>query len=185
MEPVRLPAQLPVSEQLAHQVDEIEIIEVRGTERLDDVRALFLLYGESLRQQPGGADVLERQGFDSEVRSLPGDYAPPDGLLLLVLVNGAPAGCVGVRRLEDGVAELKRLYVAGDFRGHSLGHRLLERAMERASGMGYARMRLDTLPFMRSAMRLYRKFGFDEVSPYQPVLMEATRFFEATFESNA
>lgn len=169
---------MAVSEQPAHQADEIEIVEVRDGERLDEVRALFVMYGEALRREPAAVGVLMSQGFVAEVAGLPGDYAHPGGVLLAATVNGQTAGCVGVRRLAEGVAELKRLYVRKEYRGHSLGRRLLDEAMSRSAARGYERLRLDTLPFMRSAMRLYREFGFVEIAPYGPRLMDGMRFFE-------
>ena len=165
--------------------EEVEVVEARHGERLEQVRVLFGEYAASLLEHAGGDAVLRVQGFEEELASLPGEYAPPRGALLLALSNGLPAGCVSLRPIAADVLELKRLYVRPAFRGQSLGRRLVVAALDHAARAGVRRVRLDTLPFMRSAVHLYRALGFVEIPPYRPNPMAGARFFEAAVEPEA
>ena len=158
--------------------DDVEIVEAGTGAHLDAVRALFRMYAQALTTQSGGAEELAAQGFEGELSLLPGDYAAPHGALLLALVNGAAAGCAALRPLGDATMELKRLFVLPAYRGQSLGRRLVNHAMDRAARLGAGRMRLDTLPSMRSAARLYRDLGFEEIAAYRSFATPGTRFFE-------
>ncbi len=121
---------------------------------LDAVRDLFLEYAGSLNFN------LCFQDFETEFEGLPGAYTPPAGTLLLARVDGAVAGCVGVRPLDAGRCEMKRLFLREPFRGGGRGRLLAERAIAFARNAGYVRMVLDTLPQMAAATRLYRELGF-------------------------
>jgi GNAT superfamily N-acetyltransferase len=127
---------------------------------LDAVRDLLLEYTGALNFD------LCFQDFESEFEGLPGAYAPTAGTLLLARVDGAVAGCVGVRPLDAGRCEMKRLYLREPFRGGGRGRRLVEQVVAFARGAGHARMVLDTLPQMVAAMRLYRELGFVRCMPY-------------------
>jgi GNAT superfamily N-acetyltransferase len=136
------------------------------------VRPLFEEYAESLPFD------LCFQGFDLELAELPGAYGPPSGALLLASVDGGPAGCAGLRMLEAGTAELKRLYVRPAHRGHGLGRRLAAEAVAIARELGYGRLRLDTTPEMTAAHELYRSLGFQEIEPYRENPVPGTRYLE-------
>lgn len=127
------------------------------------------------------------QGFEEEMKDLPGKYAPPQGRLVLALWDGEPAGVVALRPQEiaekkksgDGICEMKRLYVRPAFRGHSLGRALAEKLIAEAREIGYTRMRLDTIPGkMDGAIALYRKLGFTEAAPYYRTPVSQTIFME-------
>ena len=124
-------------------------------------RELFLEYAQSL------GFSLCFQGFDQELAGLPGDYAPPDGRLLLALYDGQLAGCVALHKLEHKICEMKRLYLRPQFRGKGLGKAIVEKAIAEARLIGYERMRLDTVePVMKDAVAMYRRFGFKEIPAY-------------------
>jgi ribosomal protein S18 acetylase RimI-like enzyme len=130
--------------------------------RLEEVRALFLEYAGSL------GFSLCFQGFDEELRALPGMYAPPRGRLLLASEDDRPAGCVGLHPWAADAAEMKRLYIRPAFRGRGLGRILTEAALAEARSIGYRSVRLDTIPsLMQPAIALYRELGFREIPAYR------------------
>jgi putative acetyltransferase len=118
------------------------------------------------------------QNFDAELAGLPGAYAAPEGRLLLAFADAEPAGCVALRKLEDGICEMKRLWVRPAFRGTRLGRRLAEAVLAEARAAGYRAIRLDTLPSMREAQALYVSLGFVDIPPYNDHPIEGTRFME-------
>ena len=117
------------------------------------------------------------QDFAGELAGLPGKYAPPQGALLLARdSNGHAIGCVAMRPLGNGIAEMKRLYVAPEGRGLGVGRALAAAAIAAARSAGHREMRLDTLPEMPAAQALYRSFGFEVIPPYYETPVENTIF---------
>lgn len=149
-----------------------EIRPVREGADLESVRALFREYERWVDAPCCFA------GFERELADLPGEYAPPAGLLLLALEDGAPAGCVALRRLDDGSAEMKRLYVREAFRGRGLGRRLAEAVIAAARDAGRPRLCLDSLPKMRAALAMYAALGFAPRGPYGREPTPGALFFE-------
>ncbi len=124
-------------------------------------RTLFVEYADWL-----GVDLCF-QGFQQELDGLPGDYAPPDGRLLLAIDGDRAVGCVAIRKLGDGICEMKRLYVKSAYRGQGLGRRLAEAVIAEAKAIGYRKMRLDSLTSLKEAAGLYRSLGFIEIPAYR------------------
>ena len=149
---------------------------VQATDKdMPAVRALFREYQASL-----GVDLCFL-GFEQELATLPGDYAPPHGAIFLAVQGTVVAGCVGIRPREEVEAELKRLYVRPSHRGRGFGARLFRTAMSRARAIGYACVVLDTLPSMRVARSLYVDYGFHEVSAYDNNPAAGVRYYRFVF----
>ncbi|MGB3451873.1 MAG: GNAT family N-acetyltransferase [Giesbergeria sp.] len=142
----------------------VTLLTATGPEHLAVLRDLFQEYADSL-----SIDLCFQQ-FDTELATLPGEYADPRGALLLALVDGAPAGCCALRPLDSAdypnASEMKRLFVRKAFRGFGLGRQLAEATLDAARQRGYACVLLDTLDDMESARALYTDLGFTDIPPY-------------------
>jgi len=139
---------------------------------LNDVRVQFRDYADSL-----GVDLCF-QNFEKELSDLPGDYAPPSGRLLVAVEDSRLAGCVALRRIDDQVCEMKRLYVRPAYRAAGLGRQLAEAVIAAAQDIGYGKMRLDTLPSMKEAIKLYHSLGFAEIPSYRYNPVEGVKYME-------
>jgi putative acetyltransferase len=166
-----------------HQAGSPELVTIAGM--------LFREYARSL-----GID-LEYQGFTAELAALPAPYVPPKGALFVAYVGEAVAGCVGLRPLDANmgpiigagmgadvgadigadIGEMKRLYVRPAFRGSGLGKHLVNAVIQAARQAGHRELRLDTLPGMTAAQKLYRNLGFIEIPPYNDKHLPGTRFY--------
>lgn len=152
----------------------MRIEQAASPEFISIVREIFLEYSESV-----GAGFCF-QGFMEELAQLPGEYAPPCGRLFLVFDDqgGKIAGCGALRCIDADTCEMKRFYVRPAFRGKGLGRELIHALIGAAREIGYARMRLDTLPSMTTAIALYRALGFREIPPYWANPVPGVVFFE-------
>ena len=143
---------------------EVELISPSQHHELAAVRIIFQEYADAL-----GID-LDFQGFAAELSTLPGEYAPPRGAMLLALIDGQVAGCCALRPLDTAnypnAAEMKRLYVRKPFRRFGLGRQLAEAILDAARAAGYHSVLLDTLDDMEAARQLYAELGFEEIEPY-------------------
>src|SRR5687768_9220139 len=104
----------------------LDIIQAETAEQIESARLLFREYEEWL-----GLDLCF-QGFEAELTGLPGKYAGPEGRLYLAYSGEKLAGCIALRELEDGVCEMKRLFVRDEFRGRQIGVRLIEKLISEA-----------------------------------------------------
>ena len=137
---------------------------------LDEIRAMLREYAAWLQVD------LCFQNFEQELAGLPGDYAPPRGRLLIA--DGA--GCVALRAIDDEICEMKRLYLRLEHRGSGLGRRLVQAIIDEARSIGYRSLRLDTMPKMDSAQRLYASLGFREIPAYRYNPEPGASFLELT-----
>jgi GNAT superfamily N-acetyltransferase len=156
----------------------MEFTQAETAEQIDQARGLFREYEAWL-----GLDLCF-QDFEKELAELPGAYAPPDGRLLLVFEDDQLAGCVAVRKLGEGICEMKRLFLRPQFHGTGLGRQLADRIIHEARSVGYDRMRLDTLPEqMGKAIALYRSLGFKEIAPYYDNPVPGAKFLELQLQN--
>jgi putative acetyltransferase len=151
----------------------MELIQAYRPDEIEEARRLFKEYADWLQID------LCFQNFEKELANLPGGYAPPAGRLLLAYENTQLAGCVALRKIDDGICEMKRLFLRDNFRGMGLGRQLIEAIIREARLIGYDRMRLDTLPpKMNDAIALYRSYGFKQTGPYHDNPVAGAIFME-------
>jgi putative acetyltransferase len=153
---------------------------VETAEAMDEVRQLFREYAAQL-----GVDLCF-QNFEAELQQLPGDYAAPQGTLLLARVDGELAGCGAVRPLADvdypNACEMKRLFVRRAFRRFGLGRALAQALIDHAVRAGFSTLLLDTLDDMEAARGLYASLGFEEVPPYYFNPIPGAHYLRASLE---
>ena len=155
----------------------MKLFQASSTEEVKQARQLFEEYAAWL-----GINLCF-QNFDKELAGLPGDYAPPSGRLFLAAEDDKVMGCVALRKIGEGIGEMKRLYVRPAFRGRRLGRTLTEKLIAEANQLGYATLRLDTLPGkMEQAVALYRSLGFQEIAPYYQNPVAGATFMELVLD---
>ena len=158
----------------------MELIQARSAAEIEQARQLFREYSAWLQID------LCFQNFEKELTNLPGDYVSPEGRLLLAYEDAQLAGCIALRKIDDHNCEMKRLFLREEFRGRGLGRQLIEAVIREAKLIGYARMRLDTLPpKMNEAIGLYQSFGFKQITPYYHNPVPGAMFMELDLKEKA
>ncbi|HHW39365.1 MAG TPA: GNAT family N-acetyltransferase [Bacillales bacterium] len=155
----------------------ISIIEASTDNDFNQARELFIEYSKSL------GISLEFQNFDEELKNIPGMYGVLGGCLLLALDNEQTIGCVALRKIDDNICEMKRLYVLPDWNLQGIGKMLAKSIIEEAKIRGYRFMRLDTLPAMKRAISLYHSLGFYRIEPYRFNPIEGALYLELDLTS--
>jgi len=150
----------------------VHIIQASNQEHYKQAVVLFKQYAESL-----GFD-LDFQDFDDELVSLEHMYSPPTGRLLLAEYNDQIVGCVGLRRFDKGVCEMKRMYVLPEFRGKKIGRTLAVAIIGEARKCEYKKMLLDTIAFMKEATALYQSLGFQPIDAYRYNPIDGATYYE-------
>lgn len=150
----------------------LKLIEAQSPEEIDIAKVLFQEYASSLDF------CLCFQHFNEELKEIQTIYSPPHGCLFLAFFDNQPAGCVALRKLEDDICEMKRMYVKPKFRSKGIGRALTEKIIEKAKSAGYKKMRLDTVSTMKEAISLYRSLGFKEIQPYTHNPIKGALFLE-------
>lgn len=144
-------------------------------DHLKETGELFSEYTKMLVEgDPSFQDYLDIQNYEEEIAHLETKYGLPEGRLYLAYWEGKPAGCIGLRKLDEKNCEMKRLYVRPAFRGKGVGGRLVRQIIADAGEAGYSHMLLDTLPFLESAVGMYRKYGFYEIPSYNDSPMDTS-----------
>ena len=161
----------------------LNIYPAKTDEDIKQVRILFQEYADYLKQVlseyltlPWFVDYLK--GFEKELATLPGEYSPPTGCLLLAKYKDQPAGCVALRKLSNDICKGKRLYVRPEFRGLKIGRKLMESIIAEARRIGYSVIRGDTVPSMQAAQALHASLGFKEINPNHHDPIKEAKFIE-------
>lgn len=164
----------------ASLIPQIDLFTPTSPSGIEPARDILREYAQGLRVD------LRFQDFDTELATLPGEYAQPRGALLLARVNGQLAGCCALRPMDTAdypnAAEMKRLYVRKAFRGLGLGRQLAQAALDAARQAGYTSVLLDTLDDMEAARALYEDLGFAEIPPYYHNPIAGAHYLKADLE---
>ena len=146
---------------------------------LTDIRQLFSEYTDMLvKGDPSFREYLKVQHYEAELDDPIDKYGPPYGKLYIALVNGDPAGCIALRRIDNHSCEMKRLFVRPTYRNRGIGSKLVQIILKDARTIGYRRMLLDTLPFLERAIQMYRKLGFHEIPIYNDSPMTSAIYMQ-------
>lgn len=139
------------------------------------IRELFTEYTDMVvENDPEFAGYLKLQRYEAELNNLAEKYGQPGGRLYLVRVDGSPAGCIAMKRLDETKCEMKRLYIRPAFRGKGIARRLVTMLLADAQEEGYQAMLLDTFPFLEGAIHLYQELGFYEIPSYNNSPLDST-----------
>lgn len=148
-------------------------------DRKEDVAQLFTEYTSTLVEMNREFEkYLDKQNYNEELTHLEEKYGMPYGRLYAAYVEGVPAGCVGLRRIDDENCELKRLYVRPEYRDIHLGSALMLRVIGDAREIGYSHIMLDTIPVLDRAIEMYRRYGFYEIESYNGSPMDGLLYMK-------
>jgi GNAT superfamily N-acetyltransferase len=153
--------------------DSVQIVYADSPEQFEHIRELFgeLRAWDSQMTASLGleGDTVLHFYYNEGAIEVPGEYAPPEGCLLMALYGNQVAGCGAIRRFDEQACEIKRIYVRPAFRGQQIARRLLETLIQQARESGYAQARIETVTFMKEAMALYYSMGFRDIAPYYEI----------------
>lgn len=145
---------------------------------IEKIKELFKEYTDMLvKEDEDFAKYLKLQDYESELENLNIKYGPPKGRLYLATVEGEVAGCIALKYVDEKTCELKRLYVKPEFRGNQIAEALVNQIIDDAKKIGYKKIQLDTLPFLKSAIHLYERYGFYEILPYNNSPMKKSLYY--------
>lgn len=146
---------------------------------IETIRTLFCEYNQAI------GISLDYQNFETELLTLPGQYAAPSGALLIAETSqdNIAAGCIALRPINTDIVEIKRLYVRPRYRGAKLGQKLIYYAIQAAANKNYSHIRLDTLERMKTATSIYKSIGFQDIKPYNDSPHDDTRYMELCIEN--
>ena len=145
----------------------------------EEIKLLFSEYTDILIEGDASfKKYLEIQNYDDELEHLEKKYGLPYGRLYLAYYNDEVAGCIGLKKINGKKCEMKRLYVRPKFRGKQIGEQLIEKIIKAAKEIGYSYMLLDTLPFLKGAIYLYKKYGFYEIASYNNSPMDTSIYMK-------
>ena len=151
----------------------IQIKEVIHPDEFEKGKNIFREYAQELPID------LSFQDFEKELKDIEKQYSRPEGVLFIAYDGeGKTVGCFGIRKWAESICELKRMYINKSYRKKGIGKRFMSKSIEEAKALGYEKMRLDTLPSMHSAIKLYQKYGFYEIEPYRFNPIQGTKYFE-------
>lgn len=146
---------------------------------LKEINILFSEYTQMLIEGDSSFQkYLEIQNYEEELEHLDVKYGMPDGRLYIAFYGGELAGCIGLRKIDEWNCEMKRLYVRPAFRGKNIGSKLIQQIITDAKEAGYSHMLLDTLPFLKSAVHMYKAYGFYEISSYNDSPMDTSIYMK-------
>ena len=152
---------------------------VYGYDYKDEIKSLFTEYTQYLVENDSNfKEYLEIQKYDNEIDNLEDKYGMPWGRLYIAFYENQVAGCIALRKLNETECEMKRLYVKPEFRNKGIAKMLVEKVVSDSKEIGYSSMLLDTLPFLQTAIKMYRKMGFYEIGCYNDSPLDSTIYMK-------
>lgn len=157
----------------------MSLVIIPAYDRKEDIALLFTEYTNMLvEMNPAFGKYLDKQNYSEELNHLEEKYGMPGGRLYAAYEDGAPVGCVGLRRIDGDDCELKRMYVRPQYRDRHIGSTLMRRVIDDAREIGYSHMMLDTIPVLERAIEMYRRYGFYEIESYNGSPMDGLLYLE-------